>query len=185
MKLATAVAVFGFGCCLSLYEGIIERTAVASHAPSVASEPLPPVIIDLPPIVDETPADEPLAVRNRNPLNVKYRKADPWLGQVGHDEQGHAVFKSYEYGVRAAALTLRSYARRHNISTVDALVKRFAEGNQKEYVAYLCRKLGVKHDDKIDLVRLMPKLLRTMARFESGRHLPEELFVPYDVLAKL
>ena len=138
----------------------------------------------------EKTSDEPtgnaIAIRNKNPLNIKsFNKKDPWRGQVGVDKHDHAIFESWEYGIRAASLTLRSYARRHKIDTIEGLVMRFAHGNQKPYISYLCRRLDVKPDQEIDLITYMPKLLRHMARFESGQELPERWFAPYDVLAKL
>lgn len=188
MKLAVAVGVFGFVCCLSLYQGVHEARAYLKAIPALAHYG-PPVtelpIVEIGPPEDIPQEDEPLAVRNRNPLNVKARKTDPWKGQVGVDKFGHAVFESYEYGVRAAALTLRAYARRHKITTVQEMVERFAEGNHAGYIAHVCKVLKVKPKEEIDLVKRMPELLRVMARHESGKTLPEALFIPYDVVAKL
>lgn len=130
-----------------------------------------------------------LAQRNKNPLNIKAMSGGrKWVGQIGKDEFGHAVFASWEHGLRAASLTLRSYAKEHQIDTVETLLRRFctAQGQTFEkYVAFVCQRLGVKRDEKIDLITRMPFLLRAMAKFESGMDLPEELFVSYDVLARL
>lgn len=123
-----------------------------------------------------------LAFRNRNLLNVKGKN---WQGQVGNDKFGHAVFKSWEYGVRAAAFTLRTYAVKHKLTTLESIVGRFAEGNRLEYVAFLGSRMGLDADEEFDVIRRLPELLRNMARFESGQDLPEQLFVPYDILAKL
>lgn len=123
-----------------------------------------------------------MAVANKNPLNVKGKD---WQGQVGSDKFGHAQFKSWEYGIRAAALTLRSYAMRHKIDTLKGIVHRFAEGNREQYIRFLGRRLGLKADEKFNLITRMPDLLRAMARFECGQDLPDELFVPYDILEKL
>lgn len=125
-----------------------------------------------------------LAFLNKNPLNVK-AVSGGWEGQIGVDGQGHAIFKSWEHGMRAASIVLKNYAKRHKIDTISDVVDRFAEGNRKEYKAYLAKRLGVKADDKIDLINKMPELLRAMARFESGIDLPDVLFVPYDILARL
>lgn len=168
MKLATGVGVFGLFCCLSIAN---------AHHPPVDTE-LPPIAIELPPIEE---ADEPLAVRNKNPLNVKGKG---WKGQIGTDEQGHAIFMSYEYGVRAAAHVLHSYATRHNISTVKAIVERFAEGNQDKYISYVCKRIGVVPKQEFDVVRRLPDLLRAMSRFESGKDFPDELFIPYDLFRR-
>ena len=129
-------------------------------------------------------ANDTLAALNKNPLNVKFREDDPWEGQVGYDEFGHAVFDEWEYGIRAAALVLRSYAVIHEIDTVEGIVKRFAEGNQESYIDFLCDRLGVSPADSIDVIARMPELLRAMSRFESGMDLPDRYFAPYDILTK-
>lgn len=128
-----------------------------------------------------------LAAKNKNPMNIKKLDNDVWEGQIGVDEKGHAVFSSWEYGVRAGAFTLRSYALKHNVDTVDKLVDRFAEvKGQKHniYVLFLCESLGVESDQKISLIDYMPVLLRAMSKYESGLDLPEELFVGYDVMGR-
>lgn len=133
----------------------------------------------------EAPKEElSLAFLNRNPLNVKAVEGG-WEGQVGVDEQGHAIFKSWEHGMRAASIVLKNYAKRHKIDTISDVIDRFAEGNRKEYKAFVSKRLGVKADEKINLINKMPELLRAMARFESGTELPDVLFVPYDILAGL
>lgn len=173
MKLAVGVGMFGLLCSLSLYEGAMVR---AYHPP--VDTTLPPVVIELPDLEEDA---MPLAVRNKNPLNVKGKG---WKGQIGNDRQGHAIFVSYEYGVRAAAHVLHSYATRHNISTVKAIVERFAEKNTEKYVSFVCKALSVKPGQDIDVVRRLPDLLRVMSRFESGKDFPDELFIPYDLFRR-
>lgn len=183
---ACLVGVFGLFCCIDLANGESEARKELAHTREmlrqiaitipVAKQPLPEVIIE----------PETLAQRNNNPLNVK-RPANGgnWKGQVGTDKFGHAVFASREYGIRAGALVLRTYAREHKVATVEALVTRFAEGNHAGYIRHLCHKLRVRPDEKIDLVKRMPELLRAMVRQESGEDLPEHFFAPYDVVAAL
>lgn len=125
-----------------------------------------------------------LAFLNRNPLNVK-AVSGGWEGQIGVDGQGHAIFKSWEHGMRAASIVLKNYAKRHRIDTISDVIDRFAEGNRQQYKDFVAKKLGVKSDAKINIIQRMPELLRAMARFESGSDLPEVLFVPYDILARL
>lgn len=134
------------------------------------------------------PENASLAHKNRNPLNIKSMGKEKWAGQIGTDEFGHAIFSSWEHGLRAAGFTLKAYTRWHGVDTVTGLVKRFCEASdaeQKTYIDFICKRLGVKPDEKIDFVKRMPDLLRAMARYESGFDLPEELFVGYDLLAYL
>lgn len=125
-----------------------------------------------------------LASENRNPLNIKARSTDPWEGQIGRDKYGHAVFETWEHGIRAASLVLRSYAVTHEIDTVEGIINRFAEGNREAYVAFLCNRLDVRADEPLDIIARMPDLLRAMSRFESGMELPDKYFIAYDILAK-
>lgn len=133
----------------------------------------------------QEPEPTVLAVKNNNPLNVKAMKHDTWQGQIGIDKHGHAIFDTPEHGVRAAAYVLKNYAMRHDIDTVEGIVKRFATGNQQPYIAYLCKRLGLRQDEPFNILHRLPELLKAMARFESGRDWPPQWFAHYDILAKL
>ncbi|MBQ7606449.1 MAG: hypothetical protein IJU76_00455, partial [Desulfovibrionaceae bacterium] len=50
-----------------------------------------------------------LARKNLNFLNVK---GTGWVGQIGNDKFGHAIFSSLEYGIRAGSFVLKNYAKR-------------------------------------------------------------------------
>lgn len=127
-----------------------------------------------------------LSIQNRNPLNVKALGGkDKWQGQIGVDKFGHARFATWEHGMRAAAFVLKNYAQKHKVETVRGIVERFAEGNREEYIAFLCKRLGVKDTEKISIIKRMPEILRAMARFESGEKLPEHLFVAYDIVGAI
>ena len=133
----------------------------------------------------QKPVGGTLAEQNNNPLNVKALKYDTWQGQIGIDKHGHVVFDTPEHGIRAAAYVLKNYSMRHGIDTVQGIVKRFATGNQEAYVKFLCHKLNVQPEEKIDIIRRMADLLKAMARFESGRTWPDHMFNHYDILAYL
>lgn len=129
-------------------------------------------------------SNDTLASENRNPFNIKARSTDPWEGQIGKDKHGHAVFETWEHGIRAASLVLRSYAVAHGIDTVEGIINRFAEGNREAYVAFLCNRLDVRADESFDIIARMPDLLRAMSRFESGMELPDKYFIAYDILTR-
>ena len=138
---------------------------------------------------EPVPDNGTLAFKNRNPLNVKAETDHYWEGQIGRDKFKHAIFKSWEYGIRAASLTLRSYAKRHRINTVEGIVARFTDTKDPKviaaYIASICKKLNLKPDEKFDIVPRIPELLRAMAYFEARLEIPERYFAPYDILAKL
>lgn len=180
---AVATGVFGLYCCVVIASGANDAREELAYARWMLMQ-----------VACELPAQEAVMIiepdtlsrRNNNPLNVKApANGGNWKGQTGVDKFGHAVFASREYGIRAGALVLRTYARKHKVSTVEELVTRFAEGNHEGYIRHLCRKLKVRPDEKIDLVKRMPELLRVMVRQESGEDLPEHFFAPYDVVAAL
>lgn len=131
-------------------------------------------------------AYDSLAIQNKNLLNIKSLKNGKWKGQIGVDKHGHAIFKDWEYGIRAASYVLKNYSKKHKVNTVEDLVHRFCTGNHEAYIRFLSDKLGVKRNQKIELTKYIPRLLKYMAMFESGNHkLPDRLFASYDILADL
>lgn len=125
-----------------------------------------------------------LAVRNKNLLNIKQANTK-WKGQVGTDRYGHVIFSSWEYGIRAAAYVLKNYHKKYKIDTIEKIVKKFTEKEDRKYIKFLCKELGLRPDQKFNIVKRMSELLKAMARYESGQKLPDELFIPYDILASM
>lgn len=124
--------------------------------------------------------EKTLAQLNNNPLNIKGQN---WLGQIGRDKFGHAIFASVDHGFRAAARLLLNYKTKHGIDTIDALVERFCTGNKQSYKQFLSSHLGIDAKTKFDMEHYLPELLRYMAKFESGQWFDEELFLPYSLLS--
>lgn len=123
-----------------------------------------------------------LSRKAQNYCNVKAPSDRYWQGQCGRDRHGHAIFRSPEWSLRAGAIVLRNYARRHGIRTVRGIVERFSRSNHAEYIAFLCRRLRVKPDERIDVVRRMPELLPAMVRFETGAKVAPEHIAILDFL---
>ena len=128
-------------------------------------------------------AVQTLAIRNNNPLNVKSIQGRPWFGQIAVDKHGHAVFDTPEHGIRAGANVLLNYYTRHNLDTLDGILSRFCTGNREEYAAFLSKRLGIRTNEKFDVLARLPELLQAMARFESGQEWPRELFTGYSLVA--
>jgi len=120
-------------------------------------------------------------------MNVKTPNGKPnyWKGQKGIDRQGHAVWEAPEYSLRAGALTLRSYFRRHGIKTVRGIVERYSTSNHKEYADYVAKRMKVDPDEEIDVIRRIPDLLKYMAEFETGRPVPPHMLATLDILSKI
>jgi hypothetical protein len=65
-----------------------------------------------PAIVNQGDPSLPAGIRNNNPTNIKWNAANAWEGQIGADPSGYAVFSDAVYGLRAAFMTLKTYAGR-------------------------------------------------------------------------
>jgi len=83
--------------------------------------------------------------RNNNPGNLKYNRQ---RGATGEDDQGHAIFETYEAGWEALCAQLdydfsgRSTIYRPSWSLYDFFGK-YAEGNSVEYAEFVAERLGV------------------------------------------
>ena len=113
-------------------------------------------------------APKTLARQNRNLLNIRYFGGDKFKGAIGVDKHNHVIFSHPAYSVRAGAMILKNYEERHGIRTVEDMIKRFAEGNQEQYIAFVCKHLGVEPRQKISLKKNLHKLLPIMIKFETG-----------------
>ena len=120
-------------------------------------------------------------------MNVKTPNGKPnyWKGQRGIDSQGHAVWEAPEYSLRAGALTLRSYYKRHGIKTVRGIVERYSTSNHAEYADYVATRMKVSPDEEINVIRRIPELLRYMSEFETGRPVPPRMLATLDILGKI
>ena len=126
-----------------------------------------------------------IAAKLNNPLNVKRQwNGKPWKGQIGYDTHNHIHFKDLEYSIRAAACILKTYYYKHKINTVEGIITRYCGYNQK-YINYVSKRIGVKPNEKINIIKLMPELLKAMTRYESGKELPEKVFVTLDLIKEL
>lgn len=80
----------------------------------------------------------PIAVRNNNPLNIRFTPMNNWLGQSG-EEKGFCTFKDLNYGCRAALFLLNAYIKR-GYDTIPKIISRWApasENNTKAYIDYV------------------------------------------------
>lgn len=116
-------------------------------------------------VLTEDPISLPKGITNNNPGNIKNKG---WQGQIGSDTQGHAIFSHYEYGLRAIAMTLKNYQKKHGLKTLRAMMKRYCEGNQLAYAKYISTRLGIGIDEEFDVMAVMPEMLKAIVTFENG-----------------
>lgn len=159
---------------------------MARHALELRKELTPPPAPDMVYDPISLANNRTLAVKNKNPFNVKVlNSGGAWQGQQGVDHAGHVKFESWEHGVRAAASTLLSYEKKYGIKTIRGIVTRFAQGNHDSYFALLSKALGVGVDEPFVIHKRMPELLKAMCKQECGMTLPDTLLIPYTVLEKI
>ena len=123
-----------------------------------------------------------IARKFNNPCNVKRSvNGQKWKGQIGYDSQGHIHFVSVYHGIRAAAMTLRSYYTRHNIKTISGIIDRFCGGNPG-YVKFLSSNMGLGPDEEFNIIDRIPELVWFMSQYESGKRLPGDCLVTLDLV---
>lgn len=121
-------------------------------------------------------------VRNKNPMNVvALSSKNPWLGQVGHDSQYHAIFETYEHGLRAGYLTLKGYYEKKKARTLYGITSHFCEGNALKYAKFIGKQLGgIGPHEEIDIMRHMPDIMKAIVRYENGFDIfPDKYYIPY------
>lgn len=106
--------------------------------------------------------------RNKNPGNL--RGPTPWLGRVGTDPQGFAIFETMEYGVRALRVDLTAKLNR-GLDTVQKIITVFAPPSDNNPTAAYIRKvsewMNVNQTQRLTTADL-PGLVDGIIRFEQG-----------------
>ena len=121
-------------------------------------------------------------VRNKNPMNVvALSSKNPWLGQIGRDSQYHAIFETYEHGLRAGYLTLKGYYEKKKVRTLYGITSQFCEGNALKYAKFVGKQLGgIGPHEEIDVMRHMPDIMKAIVRYENGFDIfPDKYYIPY------
>ena len=117
---------------------------------------------------------------NNNPLNIRAGKSK-WLGQVlpqrGSGEGAFCHFQSMEYGIRAAFCLLRTYATKYRLNCVKDIITRWAppsENDTQSYIRHVCVLTGFGGNQRLT-EKDWPRLIKAMAKMESGTDLDDEL----------
>ena len=69
-----------------------------------------------------------LGIANRNPLNIRYVKANHWLGLHPQtpNVKGFCHFTAPAYGFRAAIILIKNYMRKYGCVTPENIIRRWA-----------------------------------------------------------
>lgn len=127
-------------------------------------------------------ASKPRGIRNNNPLNIEFN-GTRWLGidfAASEQEGRFCVFISPEHGIRAAAVLLNNYQKLYGISTIAAMIDRFApdhENPTSAYAQFVARACNVETHTTITIRDYLPAILPAMIRFENGQqpYTPEQI----------
>ena len=116
----------------------------------------------------------PRGIRNHNPGNIRYNGI-AWIGLSTPPSDGaFCVFLEARFGLRALAVLIRNYKLKYGICSVSGIINRFApssENNTAAYIAQVCKALGCKEGDLLDIENdavLLP-LVKAIIRHENGQ----------------
>jgi hypothetical protein len=76
-------------------------------------------------------------MRNNNPFNIR-RSVTRWEGKFySGKDKSFEVFTSMDYGIRAGIVTLRTYVCVHKLTSVKAIINRFAPSTENDTSVYI------------------------------------------------
>jgi hypothetical protein len=115
----------------------------------------------------------PRGIRNRNPGNIR-RGRDRWKGLAAKQtDPAFLVFESPLWGIRAMAVILRNYRRRHGLKTLAQIIHRWAPASENDsaaYIAAVARATGIAPRAQPDLHdrAVLRNLIAAIIRQENG-----------------
>lgn len=112
--------------------------------------------------------------RNNNPGNLRGKH---WFGQIGNDDSGFSKFTNAAYGIRAIAKLLVNYENK-GLNSIRKIVEKYSENANSNYIEFLCKKLRVSADEKINVKERLSELVAAIIQFECGHNpYPDEYFI--------
>lgn len=123
----------------------------------------------------------PRGIRNNNPGNIK-RSSTRWEGLADPDEMTDfqrreivfCVFSEPVWGLRAMARILHNYQHLHRLTSVDAMIGRWAppEDNNAtaDYADFVAERMGLNVGETFDFLKsdLASTMIQAMVRMENG-----------------
>ena len=119
-------------------------------------------------------------IAKNNIFNIRAQGAK-WVGQTGSNK-GFVVFDTQEHAIRAWLVLMRTYRRKHGLTTIRDIIKRFAppsENNTERYVRYCCTVTLKGSMEPLTSRATYYVLGQAMAMMETGTCLS------YDVIASV
>lgn len=117
-------------------------------------------------------------IRNNNPGNIDYSPINNWKGQLKVDktiEPRFCRFDTPENGIRALGKLLQTYQSKYGLSTVAAIINRWApstENNTKAYVLSVEKSIGSIPGSTITLkdARTLMLFIKAIIRHENSNY---------------
>lgn len=113
-------------------------------------------------------------LRNNNPGNIR-QNSDNFLGEIKPStDPAFKQFESIEYGYRAIFVTLNTYQKKYGLSTIRAMISRWAppkDNNDTEaYIRAVSSESGVPENSHITSTNkdVMVPIVAAMSRVENG-----------------
>lgn len=110
----------------------------------------------------------PIAITNKNPLNIRFSPMNDWRGQIG-SRKGFCQFDTYYNGCRAAMVLLCNYVRK-GYDTIPAIISRWApasENNTKAYIDTVISGLSFEWFDTFDVAAALSIRGRSLTTYSE------------------
>ncbi|MFQ3578567.1 MAG: hypothetical protein SNJ71_00320 [Bacteroidales bacterium] len=119
------------------------------------------------------PSYYPRGIRNNNPGNLKINDTIQWIGKLPRHENTDKTFEqfyTYDYGVRAMAIDLKTKINKHG--TIAKIIQFYApptENNTEAYIASVERKTGINRNTYlIPNAKTLKSLVMAVIEHENG-----------------
>lgn len=96
---------------------------------------------------------ETRGIRNKNVGNLRHGSKWKGLSSVQSDP-AFCQFDSFEYGIRALIILLRTYYKKYHLITIRQIISRYApenENNTNVYISHVSLGVGVTPDTPLSL----------------------------------
>lgn len=120
-----------------------------------------------------TPIILPRGIRLNNPGNIRHSKIS-WHGQsTMQDDPAFVRFDNPMLGMRALMRVLINYYLKHDIETIEGIIRRFAPAVENDVEAYIhdvCRHLGFRKSESLNLANkeILTELSQAITLHENG-----------------
>jgi hypothetical protein len=115
-------------------------------------------------------------MRKNNFFNIRPhdRMKPKWVGETGV-EDGYSEFSEPAYCIKAWLELMTEYRKENRFDNVHTIVLAYCQGRDDvdvyDYINYLCKELGLFHDERLTNKWKYARLAQAMARYETDYEL--------------